>query len=230
VDPADVLLRIAIFRDLSLRDVGELVPYVGQLRFARGEMVWEEGAPSAALYVVVEGQLKAYRVSRDGTELILQVIPSGGIMGEVGLFHPSGVRRVCVGAMEPTTCLTIPREPLLAFMTRHPPAMLRMLESLSEIAVHAAYSASDIAFRDIRRRVAQTLLALSAQQGEATESGVRIRLKLSQATLAAMVAASRENVNRALALFLSRGEVSQREGFFIVHDQRALEAEVGRDP
>ena len=41
-----------------------------------------------------------------------------------------------------------------------------------------------------------------------------------------MVAASRENVNRALAHFLARGEISQRDGFFFVHDRKSLEKEV----
>jgi CRP/FNR family cyclic AMP-dependent transcriptional regulator len=230
VDPVDVLLQTAIFRDLGRRDVEELLPCLHQLTFARGEAVWSEGEPATALYVVAEGQLKSHRVSRDGGELILEVVSSGDITGQAGLFHPSGVRQVCVSAMEPTVCLTVSRDPLLAFMTRHPPAMLRMLESISELTVRAAYSLTDVAFDDIRRRVARTLLGLANEQGEPSDSGVRIRLKLSQTTLAAMVAASRENVNRALALFISRGNVSQRDGFFFVHDRKALEEEVARSP
>lgn len=225
LDPAEVLLGTAVFRDLTRRDVEELLPFVRQVRFARGEGVWSEGEPASELYVVAEGQLKSYRVSRDGGEVILEIVSSGEITGEPGLFHPSAVRFVCVSAMEPTLCLAVPREPLLEFMTRHPAAMRRMLESLSEVAIRAAYSLTGVAFDDIRRRVARTLLALAEEQGEATESGVRIRLKLSQTTLAAMVAASRENVNRALAQFVSHGAVSQRDGYFFVHDHKALEAE-----
>ncbi len=221
-----MLLQTRIFRDLDRQAVQELLPRVHQLGFVRGESLWQEGDPATALYVVAEGQLKSYRVSSEGTELILELVRSGGITGQGGLFHPSGVRRVSVSAMEATRCLTIEREPLLAFMTRHPPAMLRMLESLSELAVRTVYSLSDVAFEDIRRRVARTLLALSTEHGETQDGAVRIRLKLSQTTLAAMVAASRENVNRALAQFIARGNVSQREGFFFVHDRKALEAEV----
>ena len=40
--------------------------------------------------------------------------------------------------------------------------------------------------------------------------GVRIRLELSQRTLAALVAASRENVNRALAPLVADGVISQQ--------------------
>jgi CRP-like cAMP-binding protein len=223
-------LRTAIFHDLPRRDVEELLPVARQVTYARNEAVWNEGDPAAALYVVAQGQLKSYRLSRDGSEVILEIVASGEVTGEVGLFHPSGVRRVCVTAMEPTVCLTISREPLLAFMTRHPAAMLRMLESLSEVAARAAYALTDLAFDDIRRRVARILLDLAREQGEPTEAGVRIRLKLSQSTLAAMVAASRENVNRALALLLASGAVVHRDGFFFVNNLPLLEREVAGPP
>jgi CRP-like cAMP-binding protein len=173
--------------------------------------------------VISEGQLKSFRVSRDGGEFILELASSGDVTGEVGLFHPGGVRLVNVIAMEPTVCVTIERDPLLAFMTRHPPVMRRMLESLSEVAGRAGFSLTDLAFDDIRKRVARTLLDLAREHGEPHASAVRIRLKLSQATLASMVAASRENVNRALSLFQVRGHVSHQAGYFFVHDREALE-------
>jgi CRP/FNR family transcriptional regulator len=225
VDAADVLLRNAVFRDLARRDVEELLPAVHELRFAQGESLWTEGAAATALYVIADGQVKSHRVSREGVELILEIALSGETLGQVGLFHPGGTRLVSVTAMQPTRCLTIAREALLSFMTRHPPVMLRMLESICETAGRAAYALSDVAFEDIRRRVARTLRDLAREHGERSEAGVRIRLKLSQTTLAAMVAASRENVNRALSLLVSGGAISQKDGYFVVHDARALEAE-----
>ena len=42
--------------------------------------------------------------------------------------------------------------------------------------------------------------------------------------LAALVAASRENVNRALAPLVAGGVISQSNGHFVVHDLAALAA------
>lgn len=223
MDPADVLLRTSLFRDLRREDLAELLPAVKRRSFARGEMLWDEGDPAEALFVIVEGQVKSYRVSRDGVELIVQVATAGSLFGEPGVCHAGGVRRVSARAMEPTVCLTIDRETLMTALSRHPAAMRRMLESLSDLAFRTVVSLSDVAFEDIRRRVARILLDLADEQGEPTTSGVRIPMKLSQTTLAAMVAATRENVNRALASFLTRGELSHRDGFFVVHRREALE-------
>jgi CRP-like cAMP-binding protein len=223
VDPAGVLLRTPIFGDLSPEDVESLLPELRDRTFRRGQPVWIEGDPAESLWVLAEGQLKSHRVSRDGAEVILEFHSSIDVLGEVGLFHPSGRRQVSVSAMQPSRCLTVARAPLVAFMAGHPVVMQRMLERLSTTAVRAAYSFSGVAFDDIRRRVAGALLALGEEFGEPTAGGVRIRLRLSQGSLAALVAASRENVNRALSSLIASGAVSQREGHFVVHDRAALQ-------
>lgn len=231
MDPVEVLLATPLFKDLGRAEVEELLPHIRQREFAAGEMVWQEGEPATALYVVASGQLKSHRVSRDGTEVVLSFTAGGELAGEVGLFHPGGRRLVSVTAMEPTTCLIISGSHLMAFMARHPPAMQWMLERLSEMAGRAAYSFSGLAFEDIRRRVARALLALVDEFGVPSEGGaLRIRLRLSQGTLAAMVAASRENVNRALSPFAAAGAVSHRDGYFVVHDRSALEKAIASEP
>lgn len=222
MDPVGILLQTPIFRDLSVPDVAALVPHVVERTYARGQTIWLEGDPAEAVLVVADGQVKAYRESADGREVILAVYTVGMSTGEVGAFHPAGVRWLSLAAMTRATCLTIRRAPLLAFLSRHPAAMQRLLEQLSMTAVRAAYSFSGVAFDDIGRRVAALLLALADDEGEPTPDGVRVAPRLSQRELAAHVAASRENVNRALAALVGRGVVSQRGGHFYVHDRAAL--------
>jgi CRP-like cAMP-binding protein len=102
--------------------------------------------------------------------------------------------------------------------------MQRLLEQLSTTAVQAANSFTGVAFDDIGHRVASVLLSFADEHGEATPDGLRLSPRLSQGELAEHVAASRENVNRALANLVAGGVVSQRNGHFYVHDRSALEA------
>lgn len=224
MDHAQVLLRTPIFQDLAAIDVEELLPDVREHSYGRGESVWLEGDAATVFCVVAEGQLKAHRVSRDGRELIVVVYTAFTVTGEIGLFHPAGVRWFSISAMTATRCLMLGRAPLLGFLSRHPAAMQRMLESLSMAAVQAAYSYSGMAFDDIGGRVANLLLYLAREHGEPSPEGVRIRMKLSQGDLAAHIGASRENVNRALATLVGQGVVSQRDGHFHVLDLAGLEA------
>lgn len=217
------LLLAPTFRDLSTTDVRELLPSLTERRFGRGESVWIEGDRADAVYIVTEGQLKSFRLSSNGAEIIVRLHAPVDLTGEVGLFHPSRLRQVSATAMEPTHCLVLRREPLLAFLAHHPAALQRMLEQLSSMATVAVESLSAVAFVDIGRRVAGALLGLTEEFGEdAGDDGIRVRLALSQSTLAAVVAASRENVNRALAALIRQGVVSQRSGHFHIHDLPAL--------
>lgn len=222
MDRAGILLQAPVFRDLSRPDVEELLPDLVERTYARGESVWIEGDRAEAIVVIADGQLKAHRLSREGREVIVAVYAGVSVTGEVGLFHPVGVRWLNLSAMTQTRCLLIRRAPLLSFLARHPAAMHRMLEQLSVAAVQVAYSLSGVAFDDIGHRVARLVLFLADEHGESTPEGRRVRLQLSQADLAAYVAASRESVNRALAALVSGGVVSQRGGHFYVHDRAAL--------
>jgi CRP-like cAMP-binding protein len=222
MDPAGILLQTPIFRDLSVPDVEELLPDLRDRRYDHGQPVWIEGDRAEELVIVAEGQLKAYLVSPDGREVIVGLFSAVTVTGEVGLFHPRGDRWLSLAAMTPTRCLTLRRAPLLTFLARHPAAMQRMLEQLSITAVYAANSLSRVAFDDIGRRVAGAIGALADAHGEPTREGVRIRLRLSQGELAAHVAASRENVNRALSALVAAGVVSQRGGHFYVRDRALL--------
>ncbi|GAB3257460.1 Crp/Fnr family transcriptional regulator [Nocardioides dilutus] len=224
MDHVGVLHQTPIFRDLAVADLEELAPVVLERHYARGAAVWLEGDRADVLCVVAAGQLKAHRVSPDGREVILAVYGVGAVTGEVGLFHPAGLRWLALSAMTPSRCLMIRRAPLLAFLSRHPAAMQRMLESLSIAAVRAAYSYSGMAFEDIGRRVASLLLFLAQEYGDPDGAGARIRLRLSQGDLAAHVGASRENVNRALARLTAARVVSQHDGHLHVLDLAALEA------
>jgi CRP-like cAMP-binding protein len=224
VDLAGVLQQTPIFRDLSRVDLEEIVPHLVERRYGAGQTVWVEGDPADALYVLVEGALKSHRLSREGGDVILGFDTAVDIAGHVGLFHPSGKRQVNVTAMVPSRCLLLRRPLLVGFLSRHPIAMERLLEDLSSVTVQAAYSFTGMAFDDIRGRAARTLLALAEEFGEPAPDGIRIRLELSQRTLAALVAASRENVNRALAPLVAGGVISQRNRHFVVHDVAALAA------
>ncbi len=223
MDATAILLRTPVFRDLAVKDVEELIPDLIERSYARGQSVWIEGDPADVVVVVGSGQLKAHRISADGREVIMAVVTAGEMTGEVGLFHVAGIRWLSLSAMTAAHCLMIRRAPLLAFLSRHPAAMQRMLEQLAATAVMAANSYSSVAFDDIGHRVASRLLAMADEQGEETDDGIRLAPRLSQGELAAQVAASRENVNRSLSVLVAAGVVSHHNGHFVIHDRAALE-------
>ncbi len=222
--PTDALLQTAVFGDLSRERIATLLPAARMLCLARGELAFAEGDQADALFVVADGQLKQYTTGRDGSELIFTLALPGDLFGQVGVFDPSGLRSASAEAMAPSEVVKIAREPLLDFFTHNPPAMRRMFEHLSLVARRVGRTLFDVAHEEIRGRVAQALLRLAVEHSEATQDGLRIPVRLSQATLGSIVGASRENVNRALAALMAAGHLSHQNGFYIVRHRAALEA------
>ena len=198
-----------------------------------GETLWLQGDPADALYVIGVGHLKIYRIGADGQQLVFWIFGPGETTGEPALFLPAGTRGTSSDAVEKTSGLAIPGPALLNFLDTHPLVNRRVLQRLSEMLWDSHGMPSEVALTEIAERVVNKLLDLAAVHGVETNGSIRIAVRLSQGTLAEMVAASRENVNRALAPLFSARIVSHDLGFFTILDpaglrERALDR--GRPP
>lgn len=222
VEPVRVLLNTYLFRDLPPAQVERLAAQLRPEVFESGAYVCRTGDPADALYIVASGQLKELILTEDGEELVLEIYTAGGVLGEPGLFASERNRIVDVVAMQRSVILTIGRQSLLEFLFKNPVGMLRMLEGLATQIRSSCEDLASIAFRQIRERVVLKLLELAETQGESDARGVKIRLRLSQATLADMIASSRENVNRALSTLISEGELEIQATEFVIIDPYRL--------
>jgi CRP/FNR family cyclic AMP-dependent transcriptional regulator len=187
-----------------------------------GQPLWLQGDRAEELYVIGEGHLKSYRIGADGQQIVMWFFGPGETTGEPALFLPAATRGTSVEAAERTSGVAIPRAALLDFLDTHPVANRRLLQRLSEMLWDSHTMPSEVAFQNIPGRVARKLLDLAAVHGVDDNGSTRIGVRLSQGTLAAMVAASRENVNRALAPLLSSKIVSHDGGYFTILDVARL--------
>lgn len=230
LDVHSVLLNTYLFEVVSPAALESLVAHAIPRRYERGEHVFRIGEAARFLHVVAEGKLKESMPTPDGDEIVFEVVRAGGVVGEPGLFAREGTRIADLVALEPSLVVNIDKAGLTEFLLRHPPAMLRMLEGLAEQVRSAAEDLGALAFRDIRERLVLKLLELAETYGETTEEGTRIDMRLSQSTLAAMIGASRENVNRALAALSASAQLEIRGGSILLTRPGELRELVGGGP
>ncbi len=108
------------------------------------------------------------------------------------------------------------------FMDAHPRMVRQLIRLLSKYLQATDETLSEAAFYDVPGRVAQRLLDLAESHGERTADGVRITVRLSQRTLAGMVGASREMINRALSRLSARGDIALHDGYITIVRADAL--------
>jgi CRP/FNR family transcriptional regulator, cyclic AMP receptor protein len=217
-----VLLRAYPFQDLTAGDLAPLIPHLNRHTFDAGEYVWHQGDPASHFWFVIRGAVHSLHASPDGEEVITQVAAAGESFGQPALFLPDGRRVVSVVAMVATELWSLAKEPLLDFLAAHPAAMRRMLESMSKLVLSQSLLFGQMAFDDVRTRVAYQILKLADEYGEKRDDGVWIPFRLSQTTLAALVAATRESTNRALKALVTSGMVAQRKGHLVVVNHENL--------
>jgi CRP/FNR family transcriptional regulator/CRP/FNR family cyclic AMP-dependent transcriptional regulator len=144
------------------------------------------------------------------------------VFGEPGAVIDGATRAMDGLAIEDTECYLLHRDDLLRMLEEDSVLMRRVLARLAELSRERARVLSELAFLDIPGRVAAKLLELAVTRGEACEGGVRINLRMSQRTLAGMVLASRESVNRALAILIADGAVAQESGTIVIRQPELL--------
>lgn len=214
-DPLELLAGTALFHRFPRDALEPLAASLRRKRFARGSYICHQGDPGNTFYVIQSGQVKISRVTPSGDEVVLAMLLPGEALGELALLEDGATRSADAQAVGNVECFTLSRELFTRFLDAHPLLWREVVRVMSGYLRRSENSA-EAAFLDITGRVARKLLELAELHGEFTAEGLRIRTRISQRELAQMVAATRENVNRALARLRARGDITTGGGFVTI--------------
>ncbi len=219
----EVLAGTYLFRELPPERLAACAARTRLRRYPRGTYVCRQGDPAQEIFILASGTVKGSLVGPDGDEMVdLMVWGQGEVFGEPGAVIDGATRAMDGLATEDTQCYLLHREDLLHMLEEDPILMRRLLARLAELSRERVRFLSGIAFLDITGRVAARLLELAVTRGQPFDGGIRIDLRMSQRTLAGMVLASRESVNRALAILIADGAVAQESGTIVIRQPELL--------
>jgi adenylate cyclase len=223
-EPIAVLLRTPLFAGMPAKVSASLRTRVHRRAFPAGAYLAREGEPAASMFVIERGVVRITQTSHQGRELVLRLLGAGDTFGENGVLDVTGVRSASAIAVQPTSCVMVSKDDVLAALRSTPELGLRMLASMVAYLRQQDQDLADFAFLDVTGRIARKLLGLAARHGEAVKGGVRIGVRLPQSELAAMVGASRENVNRSLGQLVTLGALSMDGGHITILDSERLKS------
>ena len=207
----EVLAATTMFGGLEETSLEAVIARGVVQHYRKGQILFAAGDPAESLYVVLEGLVKIYVVSEDGSELNLGHFGPGRMFGEVALAD-GGPRSAFAEISEPSNLFALARTELFALLDEHPGLVRNYLHELGTRIRATTDRSEDLVFRDLQGRVAKQLIGLAGEKDA-------IEPLVSQQELANMVGGSRPTVNQILKHFESRG--------YIVVDNRRIEI---RDP
>lgn len=217
----DALHMAPLFAGLDNDAADALRSNMTEVELARGRMLFQEGDPGDALYVMITGKIKLVRKANDGRENLLAVLGPGEMFGELSVFDP-GPRSTAAMAVTKVKLLRLSQADLVPWLHDRPEVAAGLLRQLAGRLRRTSETAADLVFTDVPGRVAKALLDLSQRFGTASADGLLVHHDLTQEELAQLVGASRETVNKALADFVARGWIKLEQKSVTLTDVERL--------
>ncbi|MGE5190189.1 MAG: Crp/Fnr family transcriptional regulator [Gemmatimonadota bacterium] len=214
--------KIPLFRCLEPGDFKRLEGCLVRRRYPGGQVLFHMGDDGGSLHIVVRGRVKVAIPSSSGGELILAILASGELLGELSLFDGKP-RSATVQALEDTETLCLHREDLMALLRNRFGAVEKILEVLAGRIRDADKQLAESHFLDIAARLAKKILDLGDAFGVPEEGRIRIGVKVTQRDLASMIGATRESINKQLMALRAQGAVRVAHGTIEILNRERLQ-------
>jgi CRP-like cAMP-binding protein len=179
----------------------------------RGQILFEKGEPSDALYGVVSGQLKLYAEGADGRQVSFGLYGPGEILGAIGI-ATGAPRHASVVALAHSELAMLQQRDLEPLFDRQPGLRETLARVSAEQARLLSERIADAAFLRIEDRVEKALRDFAERFGERVEGGICVRLR--QQDLADVLGLSRESISKVLTSRAMRERVRLGRGRIVL--------------
>jgi len=216
------LCRSAIFRRLTPEDRQRIAAVATVQEFEKASTLFSEGDGSDFLFTVLAGRVKVFKATARGTDVILEIFGPGDPVGAVAVYESRPYPASAI-ALEPTTCLLIPRQAFFTLLETHPSLVRGLLVGLTHRLVELTNRLTELSGGRVEGRLARFFLKLAQDMGQRREEGTFIPLALSRQELADMIGTTIETSIRIMSRWSKENVVRTEKDGFVVLDRSSLE-------
>ena len=193
------------------------------IKFNKGETIFEEGSEVKGIYFVYEGTVKVHKHWGDEKELILRFAKEGDIIGHRGL-GKNLVYPVSGTAIEPTTVCFIDLDFFKATLKTNYDFLYELMQFFASELKESERNMRNLAHMQVKDRIAQAILILEEKFGR-DQDGF-INLSLSRQDLASFAGTSYETVFRVLNQMIEEKIILTEGKKIKIIDEAALSREL----
>ncbi|MFW6389700.1 MAG: Crp/Fnr family transcriptional regulator [Halanaerobiales bacterium] len=207
------LKKFTLFSKLGSKDLSELGQLLKSRSFDDKTILFQQGDVGHNVYFIREGKVKAVKTTAEGEEQILEILSSGDVFGEVVLFGIEKYPATAV-AMGNVKVELLSREEFKKYFNKNPHIGWGMLEVMANKLSRAQRKIKNLGLNDTRGRLANLLVDLLYNFGDADS---KLVLDLNRQEMANYIGTTRETVSRALSQFKKDGLIDiQGNKIFII--------------
>ncbi len=167
-----------------------------------------------AFYIILSGKVRVFVSDATGKELTLYFQEPGTYFGEVALLSHQTLSK-SIKTVQKTVCAVISKDDFLIWLLNYPEVAFILLSVLAQKIDYLTCKVKQMSLLDTYGRIVVILEALAVVEGE-----VRVIYnKPSQQTLASMVGASRETVNKLMSCLIKGGYVGIKNKQMVINQK-----------
>ena len=204
----DFLRSVNIFSDLSESELVGIQDICTTRKYPKNSMIILEEEMGDVVFIVMLGTVKITRVNDEGKEVILAMLGSGEVFGEMAILDGES-RSANALSQENCEVVTINREDFLNLLKTNNKVSLNLM---TEFAIRLRKSDQQIealSLDDAEHRIGVSILNLAEELGVIRHGAVTIENLPYQQDIANMAGTSRETVSRVMKIFEERGLITK---------------------
>ena len=158
-----ILRKSAILRDLPPEDLAALVDERSVRSIERGQILFQQGGPARAFFLVLSGQVKLSRVNPGGDEAVVHIYGAGESFAEAAMFL-GGRYPVAAEAVVRSRVMHVESDALRRKVAERPEIAFAMMASMSRHLKVLVDQIEKMKLLSADQRVAEFLLGLCGEK------------------------------------------------------------------
>jgi len=190
--------------------------------YPKGQAIFFTGRTPTGVFCLMEGKVKMAKMGSDGKDQIVRFVLPGKLLG-IRAFLGDCVYTATATTLDDTILCYIPGELFKYLQAKYPTITSCMITTLSQLLCEAEDKMTSIAQKNVRERLAETLLELRSvfSYGDKTSEKVQ-PISLTREDLANIIGTATETVIRLLSDFKEVGLIDIQGRKIILKDIPAL--------
>ena len=185
----------------------------------KGEAIFEEGDTVNGVYCVKEGVCKMTKLSDNGKDQIVKLAKSGELLGQRSMISDEAANLSAIALEDMQVCF-IPKTEIMGFFSQNNQFSMNMMKTICGDLKEADDHMVDMAQKNVKQRLAETLLYLEENFG--VNEDKTLKLQLSREELAGMIGTATESCIRLLSEFNKSGIIELAGKKIILKDKAKL--------
>jgi len=210
-DVIDSIRSCYLFEEMSDEVVERLASICQVETVSKRHSIFEAGDEPDGLRIVIEGLIRVWINDEDGQELTITLVEPGDALGEISLLDGQ-LRSANASAIEKSKVVFLSRSAFEQVLDENPAFARQLIILLCEMLRRNTSDLSGFAFDDLQVRLSRKIHELAFAHATIADGKASFERTFSQTELANMLGATREAINKRLAIMSQMKLISIEKG------------------